>query len=201
MSTVYRPASSRALAAGIFAVCVIGLIAFAVQDGPGAVLHYGWWLILVGVLAWAFFWNPRIVVDDSGVLLVNVFRSVRIPWPAIQAIDTKWSLTLQTSYGTFGAWAAPAPGRHGSRHLTEQDVRHLPESSFGVGHSVRPGDAVNSPSGRAAMEIRVRWAALRGAGHLDNPRLEFERPPIRWHVEIFAVCAGLIALGAAGWAL
>ena len=75
MSTVYRPAASRVLAVAIFAICAIGLIAFAVQDGPGSVLRYGWWIALVGVLAWALFWNPRIVVDDSGVLLVNVFRT------------------------------------------------------------------------------------------------------------------------------
>jgi len=198
MSTVYRPTASQVLAGGIGAISAIGLLALLAGDGIDGVLRYGAWIALPAVLAWGIFWNPRIEVDDSGVLLVNVFRSIRLPWPAIVGIDTKWALTLNKAYGSFGAWAAPAPGRHASRQITEQEVKHLPESSYGAGHSVRPGDAVRSPSGEAAVAIRRQWEDLRDAGHLDNPRLEFDRPPTRWHVGFMAAVAALIVLGAAG---
>ncbi len=198
MATVYRPGASRVLAGAILVICAIGLIALTVDGGIGGVVRYGGWVGAVAVLVWALFVNPRIEVDDSGVVLVNVFRTITVPWPSIQDIDTKWSLTLRTSYGSFAAWAAPAPGRHATRDLTEQDLEHLPDSTFGVGRSVRPGDTVSSPSGRAALAIRQRWEALRAAGYLDNPRLEFDRVPIRWHVGTIAAIAALIAAGAAG---
>ena len=198
MATVYRTGSSRVLAASIGAIAGIGLIALAVDDGLAGVLRYGWWIGLAATLAWATFWNPRIEVDDSGVTLVNVFRTITLPWPSISGIDTRWALTLRTAYGSYGAWAAPAPGRHGTRDTTEQDVKHLPASTFGVGDSVRPGDTVNSPSGRAALAVRQRWEALREAGYLDNPRLEFDKPPVRWHVGLIAVILALIAIGITG---
>ena len=198
MSTVYRPGASRVLAASIGVIAAIGLIALVVDEGLSGLLRYGWWIGLAAAVAWATFWNPRIVVDASGVKLVNVLRTIHLPWPAIQEIDTKWALTLRTAYGSFGAWAAPAPGRHATRDTTEQDVKHLPESTFGVGRSVRPGDTVNSPSGRAALAIRQQWEALGAAGHLDNPRLEFDKPPVRWHVGVIALVTALLALGIVG---
>ncbi len=198
MTTVFRPTASRLLAGGIFVICVVVLVAMTQEQGLSGLIRHGWWVLLAGVLGWALFWRPLIAVDDAGVVLVNVLRTVRLPWPAIEEIDTKWSLTLRTAYGNFGAWAAPAPGRHGTRDVTEQDVKHLPESTYGVGHSVRPGDTMNSPSGRAAGAIRRRWEELRDAGHLDNPRLEFDRAPVRWHIGTMVVIAALVALGLAG---
>lgn len=198
MSTTYRPGASRVLAGATFAIAGIGLIALTFSEGLAGLLRYGWWIGLFAMLAWTLFWNPRIVVDDSGVQLVNAFRTITLPWPSITGIDTKWSLTLRTAYGSYAAWAAPAPGRRGSRNLTEQDIEHLPESTFGEGNSVGPGDTASSPSGQAAMAIRRHWDALRDAGYLDNPRLEFEKAPIRWHVGSIAIIVGLIAMGAVG---
>ncbi len=198
MPTTYRPGASRLLAGAIFVIGAVGLIALQVNDGVGGLLRYGWWLVLAAVLAWALFWNPRIHVDASGVLLVNVFRTIQLPWPSIQEIDTKWALTLKTAYGSFGAWAAPAPGRRSIARATKQDVEHLPTSSFGLGNTVRPGDTLNSPSGQAALAIRLQWEALRDAGHLDNPRLEFERAPVTLHIATIATLVALTGLCVAG---
>ena len=198
MPTIYRSAASRLLAAAIFVIGAVGLFALAVQDGPAGLLRYGWWVLFFAALAWALFWNPRLEVDASGVVLVNVFRTIRLPWPSIQEIDTKWSLTLKTAYGSFGAWAAPSPGRHGTSRVTDRDLRHLPESSYDADNSIRPGDAPTSPSGQAAWAIRSQWEALRDAGHLDNPRLEFERPPINWHRGTLLCLVALGVLSVAG---
>lgn len=198
MTTTYRSAASRVLAAAIFVIGAVGMLALGIEDGPAGLLRYGWWVLLFAVLAWALFWNPRIQVDNSGVLLVNVFRTIRLPWPSIQEIDTKWSLTLKTAYGSFGAWAAPAPGRHGARRISDQDLRHLPKSSFDAEENLRPGEAPTSPSGQAALAIRGQWESLRQAGHLDNPRLEFERPPVTWHLLTLICLAVLAGLSVAG---
>jgi len=198
MATVYRPGASRVLAGAITAIGALGLVALTWDEGVAGLLRYGWWIVLPAALAWAIFWNPRIEVDDSGVLLVNVFRSIQLPWPAIQAVDTKWALKLVTAYGSYSAWAAPAPGRHGSRQVSEAELAHLPQSSLSAEGTLRAGDSLNTPSGQAALAIRQHWQALRDAGHLDNPRLEFDRPPVRWHVITIAVLAGVTVLGAAG---
>lgn len=201
MRTTFRPAASRVLAGATFVICGVGLLALVFQDGVPGLLLFGWWILLVALLAWMLFWNPRVEVDDAGVRLVNVFRTITLPWPSIREIDTRWALTLRTAYGTFSAWAAPAPGRHGSKSVTEQDIAHLPESSFGVSGSVRPGDTPNSSSGQAALVVRRQWQALRDAGHLDNPRLEFARPPVTWHTAAIAGVVALVVLCAAGMVL
>jgi hypothetical protein len=48
------------------------------------------------------------------------------------------------------------------------------------------------------MHVRRRWQELKDAGHLDRPRLEFERPPGHWHFGFIAASAGLIVWAAAG---
>ena len=86
------------------------MVALSSSDGPSALWRAGPWLALVAGACWALFWRPEVVVDDGGVRLVNVSRTIDVPWPSIQAVDTKWALTLITAYGRFTGWAAPAPG-------------------------------------------------------------------------------------------
>ena len=193
MRTEYRSTAARVLAAMLAGVCALALVIVLIADGPVGLLTWAPWVLLPALLGWALFWNPRVVVDDSGVTMVNVLRTVHVPWPAITDIDTRWSLTLFTAYGKFVAWAAPSAGRYGGRGISRHEIRHLPEDRRAGG--VRIGDSPHSPSGRAAEGVRERWEQLRGAGYLDDPRLEFDRPPIRWHVELVAAVAALVLWG------
>ena len=154
------------------------------------------WLALVVGAAWALFWRPCVVVDDGGVRLVNPFRTIDVPWPAIEAVDTRWALTLITAYGRFTSWAAPAPGARHTALAARADARHLPESTVEEG-GIRPGDLPTSASGGAALMIRERWESLRDAGYLDDPMLERESAPVRWHVGTMAVAVALVVLAAA----
>jgi hypothetical protein len=157
----------------------------------------GPWLALVAGTCWAVFWRPQVEVTDGGVRLVNVFRTIDVPWPAIQLVDTKWALTLQTAYGTFTAWAAPSPGARGAMRATRTDASHLPASTY-AGDGIRPGDLPSSHSGAAAEMVRRHWEQLRDAGHLDDPHLERERAPVTWHVGVLLAGAGLLILGVLG---
>jgi hypothetical protein len=127
--------------------------------------------------------------------VVNVLHTVDLPWPAIHRIDTKWALTLFTAYGKVTAWAAPAPGGFASRMAGRHDFKGLPESTFGGDQSIRPGDLPGTPSGAAALAVRRHWEQLRDAGHLDDPKLEFARPPTQWHYRTILVGAVLVLLG------
>ncbi len=197
-SLIFRPTSGRWLAGVIAALAAYGLASLALTGDATDVLRYAPGVALVGAVVWAAYWLPSVEVSDAGVTLHNVLRSVELPWPSIQRIDTRYALTLVTAYGTFAAWAAPAPGRRGSKDVVEPDLRGLPESTYGAAGSVRPGDLPGTASGDAAVIVRSRWEALRDAGHLDQPRLERSRPVTRWHRGTLTVLAVLAATTVAG---
>ena len=195
--TVFRPWFGRVLAAVIGLICAIALVALVASDGAVALIQAGPWLGLVAGACWAAFWRPHVAVDDAGVHLVNVLRTIDMPWPAIQAVDTKFALTLITAYGRYTGWAAPAPGAHAAVRATHQDARRLPDSAWGAG-GIRPGDLPSTPSGNAALLIRQRWEQLRDAGFLDAGVLEHDRAPVRWHWPVIAGAVVLLVLGVVG---
>jgi hypothetical protein len=187
----FRPAFGRGLTV---VVVVLGgaIVAFvAATSGASDALATVPWVLLFATACWAIFWNPRVVVSDGGVRLVNVTRTIDVPWPAITDVETRYALTLVTAYGRFAAWAAPAPGA-GSALRTA--MRSRPRSDDGRVEAVTMGEIPGTASGDAAAIVRRRWDRLRADGFLADPRLEFDRPPIRWHWQIALVVAGLAAL-------
>jgi len=183
----------RILAVIIAIVALVGVVLTAVESDFGAILRFGWPFAFVAYVAYAVFWKPSVEVSDGGVTMRNVLRSIHLPWPSIQRIDTKYALTLYTSYGHYSAWAAPAPTRYSVGSVDKSEINRLPESSYFAG-TIRPGDNPASDSGSAALVVRLKWEALRDAGYLDDARLEQERPTVRWHLVTIIV---LIALGTA----
>jgi hypothetical protein len=195
MTEVLRPWYGRLLTV-VIGVISASMVVFAGSQGEwrDAALVLPWAALVAGA-CWATFWRPRVEVSDAGVRLVNVTRTIDIPWPAVRAVETKWALTVVSTYGRHTAWSAPAPGARGAvRSLaTPRDDPHGP----GARGLVAPGDLADSPSGSVAAAVRERWTSLRAAGHLDDPRLEHERAPVRWHVGTFAVGLALLAIGIA----
>jgi Bacterial PH domain len=191
-----RPWWGRALTIAIAAIC----LAVTIWTGIG----YSWtdaaltapWTALLTLSCWATFWRPRVVVSDAGVQLVNVSRTIFIPWPALHGIDTKWSLTLITAYGRFRAWSAPAPGVRGAMlSVGGSREEHGQPAPRGEPETVRTGDLVDSPSGSAAALIQRRWDKMRAAGHLDAPRLERDRAQVTWHMATALAAGALLAVG------
>ena len=39
---------------------------------------------LVALLAWVALWRPSIRIDDDGIRVVNVFRTITVPWPVTE---------------------------------------------------------------------------------------------------------------------
>jgi hypothetical protein len=193
---VFRPWFGQALTVAIGVVCAVSVVGVAWQYGVADGLRVAPFLAMVAGACWAVFWRPHVAVDDSGVELVNILRTIRLPWPSIRDVDTKWTLTLDTAYGRFSAWAAPAPGAaHLMRTDVRRDVKEARRSWGEDAEAVRPGDLPSAASGSAALVIRERWQRLRDAGYLDDPRLEFERAPIRWHLDVLVGAAVLGLLG------
>ena len=198
MGSIFRPAFGRVFTRVFGALGAIALIVVLLNDGVRAALLFLPWDILVVGLVWAVYYRPEVKVDDGGVHVVNVLRTIDVPWPSIQRIDTKWALTLYTAYGKVTAWAAPAPGGFATRMAGRHDFKGLPESTYGGGGSIRPGDLPGTASGAAALVVRRHWELLRDAGHLDDPKLEFAAPPTRWHLHTMLAGAVLVLLGLLG---
>jgi phage baseplate assembly protein gpV len=186
----FRPAFGRTLAGALIVICSLSALS-VVGTGVDQVLLIWPWLGLIGFGAWAMYWRPEVKIDAGGVHVVNVFRTVDVPWPAIDEVDTKWALTLVTSLGDVRAWAAPAPGRQLLRRVQPGDHRM---GGTRPGDTVRPSDLPQTESGAAAQIVRQRWLRLRKDGYLDRARVEFDRLPTQWHIGVIAGFAALTAL-------
>jgi hypothetical protein len=187
-----RPWWGRALTVVIAVICAGMTLSFAVAGDLSDAVLMAPWTGLLALLCWATFWRPGVIVSDGGVRLVNVSRTIDIPWPALRAIETRWALTLVTAYGRFTAWSAPAPGAR-SALLSRRATRR--EAPAGADDGIRPADLLDTPSGEAAALVHRRWTALRDAGHLDDPRLERDRATVHWHVGLALAVAALLTVG------
>ena len=193
MDEEFRPTFGRGLTV-VAAVLGLAVVVFlAASSGIGDALITLPWVLLFTACCWAIFWNPCVVVSDGGVRLVNVTRTIDVPWPAIVEVETRYALTLVTAYGRFAAWAAPAPSAGGALRTAMRSRPRRRDGDDDV-EAVTMGEIAGTPSGDAAQIVRRRWDRLRADGFLDDPRLEFEQPPIRWHWQIGLVVAGLAAL-------
>ena len=161
---VLRTSTARLVGAVTMGVGLLGLASLAFSD-RASLLTYG---IVMGGLAlvgWAAFWTPYVEISDGGVVMRNVLRTVVLPWPAVQDVDGRYGLRLTTAYGRFTSWSATAPAGRARLAGIESE---------------------------AATEVRRRRDEL--AAYLTDPRLERERPTVRWHWPELAAAAGLFVL-------
>lgn len=199
-TVVLRSTFGKALTISVIVVAVACLVALGVQDEIAIVVRFFVPLMTLAYVVWLAFWAPAVEVSDGGVTLVNVFRTIDLPWPAIERIDTKYALTLFTTYGRFVAWAAPSAGRHRFINTPEEDARGLPETSFIAG-TLGQGDLPNTESGDAAAVVRARWEGLRDGGHLDSGALDSTIRPVTWSSVKITTAAALITASFASFAL
>jgi hypothetical protein len=161
-SVVLRAPTMRVVGFSTAAVSVVALVVTATD--PADLARWAAPLLLVALVGWAGFWRPCVEVSDGGVLIVNVLRSIEVPWPAIESVDGRFGLQLRTAYGSFNAWGAGAP--------TGRDRMRTRESE-------------------AAVLVRERRDALKAEGWLDDPRLERPRAKVRWHLPVIGAAVVL----------
>ena len=193
---IARPWFGRVLTALMGVLAVTALAATAHDRDVADLLRLAPWMLLLAGGTWAAFGRPHVAVDDAGVHIVNVTRTIHVPWSALRGVDTRWALTLATDQRSFTAWAAPAPGMRAALRATKQDVAHVPADHL-AGPGMRPGDLPSSASGDAAALVRRRWQAVQTPpGGAADPALEVQAVPhtVEWHRLTIAVGAALIAL-------
>lgn len=146
---------------------------------------------LFAFIGWALLWRPRLTVADDGIEVINVTRTVDIPWQALIHVDTKYALTLYTPGHKYPVWSAPAPGTARTLRATRRETTGR-VGKPNVADSVRrPGDLLNTESGAAAEVVRRRWVELQQSGAVDSGLADQTPVTVRWHLVSLAVLAAL----------
>jgi hypothetical protein len=115
-------------------------------------------MVAVGAALWGVFWRPAVVAGDGGVELLNVVRDVRVPWPLLDELDTRYALTLHVGERRYRSWAAGAPGRPMApgRHEPARDHKAVDDDD-----PVRSSRSLRADSGAAAFMVERRWERAR----------------------------------------
>jgi len=195
---IFKARTNKWFAWLAWAVAVVGLVVTVASAGAAALSSTAP-LLLIAVLGWQLFWMPAVVVHDGGATLENPFRSIEVPWAALVHVDTRYALTLVTAQKSYAAWAAPAPGIWGGRNARPEDLQGLPDTSYGPGRSVRPGDLKSTDSGQAARLVRTRWRELVESGSLATADADTAAVAVRprWA----AIGVDVLLLAASYWAV
>ncbi|WOF24430.1 PH domain-containing protein [Microbacterium betulae] len=194
MPVVFRPRLNRVMSVLIWAVSGAVMVVGVVRGGPQTLPVLLPWAALAAV-TWAVLWQPHVRLDDEEVRLVNVLRTVDVPWPALVHVDTKYALTLHVPGRAFSATAAPAPGRMGAASARRAERR----SSGYDGRGLRPGDLLGTDSGQAATLVRERWQRLLDAGAIETGTAETYDVRPRWNVPAVVAIAAAVVLLLLGW--
>ncbi|WP_372593310.1 hypothetical protein [Actinotalea sp.] len=153
---------------------------------------------LAGLAGWALFWRPLVEVSDGGVRVVNVLRTIEIPWPVLDRAEVRWSLVVHTLDARWTAWGAPRSSAAASavRRSEQTRVDHG-RPSAGLGRAVGRLPSAASAE-RVADAIAMRQASLLAAGHLDGAQARAResglKETITWHRGTIAAALTLAAL-------
>ena len=129
-----------------------------VVTGGGADLWVVGALLLVGSLGYVLLLRPSLTLAHEGLVIVNPFRQVRVPWHLVEDLRTYWSLQVGTPAGVRTVWALSS-SRHQTRagmrrnlYADPQDVESVAKLIGTVQDSLDLTDATG--------EVAVGWSPL-----------------------------------------
>jgi hypothetical protein len=109
--------------------------------------------IAIALASYVLFLRPKILIFDEGITITNMLSEVTVGWHEVEAVETRYCMSIQVADKVIYAVAAPAPGRYHSRTVHESELRGI---SVPTTSSLRPGDSPRSQSGIAAHLARTR---------------------------------------------
>ena len=105
---VFRPTSSQASAVFAWLVALVLLVGTVLADDVSSVLALVAFPLAIAAFAWAVLWRPFVRAEADHVVVANVLRTITVPYPLIESVETRWGLRLLTTDGAVDAWGAPA---------------------------------------------------------------------------------------------
>jgi hypothetical protein len=178
--TVLRPRVGQVLAVVVTMICALGLVGFALRGDAATLLRAAAPLALIAYGSYALFWVPNVRIGPAEIELVNPLRTIRIAWPAVEDIETRWSLVVTAGNRRYPAWAAPREGGSGA-------LRPSRATSV-LSDDGRKRSSRGLPEGALAGAIALRqWEEYRDRGLLGA--VEGEGVTVRAHAATAVVLA------------
>jgi hypothetical protein len=109
--------------------------------------------LAIALASYVLFLKPKVVFFDEGITITIMWSEVTVGWHEVEAVETRYCMSIQVNDKVVYAVAAPAPGRYHSRTVHESELRGISVPST---ESLRPGDSPRSQSGAAAHIARTR---------------------------------------------
>jgi Bacterial PH domain len=106
----YRPPALLGIG-GIGAILAVFFAGWVAVDELGR--HH--WMVAVAAALWGLliaalivevFLRPAVATTDQGIVLVNPFRTVVVPWSQVRGVETELALQILTDTGRHTSWAA-----------------------------------------------------------------------------------------------
>ncbi|MGX1972285.1 PH domain-containing protein [Streptomyces kronopolitis] len=146
--------------------------------------------LLLGVpLVTAFTLRPLVRAGEERLLVRNPFRTVTLPWTAVEGLRAGYSTEVLTDGATYQMWAIPVSLRQRKKAGRQAMRGTAARPRFGPHADAGDGPAPRAMADQALDELReVRERAAHREGPRDEP------VAVRW---AYAVLAPL-AVGAAG---
>ncbi|MDT0342284.1 PH domain-containing protein [Streptomyces litchfieldiae] len=195
---VYR--SGSALAGGVLLLGLAGWLGGdAIVRGEGrAPVTAVFALLFVAPLVIAFTLRPAVFASDERLRVRNPFRTITLPWTAVEGIRASYSSEVLAGGTKYQMWAIPVSLRQRSRatrHNEELASGKAPRGGLlgfgggGLAASQQPGGERTAPGDVAVAELR-ELAERHGEGEPPEGAVT-----VRWSYEILAPLAvGAVAL-------
>jgi len=162
------------------------------------------WGVLAALAIVEVFLRPAVATTAEGIVLVNPFRTVVVPWARVRGVETELALQIITDRGRHTSWAATGSRKasiRNRRHRTKQ-LAGAAQGAIGSPHAMdvlRPSDV---RSMTPPLECRIFIDAGYQAWQMDRNkpadpgvlRVTWHRP---WLLAVAALAVGLVAVTAA----
>lgn len=111
---------------------------------------------ILALVGWLCYWNPRVILNNEGVTIINPSRTFTVPWEAVESTSGKWGLQVTPQeHKPIHVWAIP--GRAGV-----SDSFSKPRVEKAVVWDEHSGiENLKVTAGRAATIIEMRMEELR----------------------------------------
>ena len=137
----------------------------------------------------AFTLRPAVYAGEDRLRVRNPFRTITLPWGAVETLRAAYSTEVVTAGGKYQLWAVPVSLRQ--RKKASRQARRGATAGPRFGPQVEPGPAPRAVADQAIDELRE--LEERAA---DRESAQGE-PVVRWAYEIVAP----IVVGAVGLAV
>jgi Bacterial PH domain len=148
-SEVFRRAAPVAFWWVWLAFALINVIDIAIEGSGHFVVTVTAVLVAITGVVYACALRPRVIASDAGLVVRNPVRDHRIPWGAVEAVDTGDWVRVHCAGKTIDCWALFAPARARLRWGRRAQDRAIASGS-------RASDETRSLMSMTAVEAMAR---------------------------------------------